>query len=107
MSNSLVPFTQFDASTVTATGFDNWVAAVGGTGSLFRVQATGAVAGDSVTANAGPVYVLIKSSAPATGDKAKALQLIAGASMDFYINEASKLYICGANADTVRVLRCY
>lgn len=107
MSNSLVPFTQFDASTVTATGFSDWVAAVGGTGSLVRIQATGAVSGDSVTANAGPVYVLIKATAPASADKAKALQLIAGASMDFYLDDTSKVWICGANADTVRVLRCY
>lgn len=91
---------------ITATGFSNWVQGSAGTCKIVCVQARGAVAGDSpaVTANAGPVYVLIKKSVPVSGDKAVAMQLVAGASMDFYVNDTSEIFICGASGDSVRVL---
>lgn len=97
-------FTKGAVQVVTATGFSNVVRAAANSCLQARVQATGAVSGDSVTANTNPVYVLVTDgTAPVAADKAKAIQLAAGAFIDVFIDDTSKIFIIGANNDTVRI----
>lgn len=98
------PFESFVSQAVTATGFSNWVRAVSGTCSFVRIYATVAIAGDSISANTAPVYVIISDSTPASGDKAKAQQVPSGSYLEIPVSDTGKVWVCGTNNDTVRVL---
>lgn len=92
---------------LTATGFGNFIQASGGHANQVLIQARFAVTGGggySRTANADSVLIFVGDSTPTTADRDSMTALASGDQLALSVSDVGRVWICGANGDSVTIL---
>jgi len=90
-----------------ATGFGTFVQAAGGHANQVLIQARFAVTGGggySRSANTDSVLIFVGDSTPTTADRDSMTVLASGDQLAFSVSDTGKIWICGADTDSVTIL---